>query len=353
MPRALERWGILALVVLGPALAVVTVIALGEKGAGQIWGLSSGNALRIVLLLDLCYLLALGAVIFTRIAALIAARRRGRVGSKLHLRLAGTFATVALVPTIIVAVFATMSVNFGIESWFSERVGSVVRNSLAIAQAYEIEHRENIRGDVLAMANDLNRAASAPGGLTGAQLNDLVVSQAILRELPEAFVFNSDREIVARGEFSYLFSFEAPTDEQIARARAGDVVITQDEMNNEIRALVYLTNFFDAFLYVSRDVEGEVLSLLDETRGTVRLYEQLEAERGTILRDFALIYLGFALLIIASATLLGLWFAERLAKPVGRLAGAAERIGQGDLDVRLKLRLRMEISSPPRSSFTR
>ncbi|MEE8454840.1 MAG: ATP-binding protein [Limibaculum sp.] len=40
--------------------------------------------------------------------------------------------------------------------------------------------------------------------------------------------------------------------------------------------------------------------------------------------------------MILSAILLGLWFAERLAKPVGRLVGAAESIGAGDLDIRVK-----------------
>ncbi|MEM7526284.1 MAG: PAS domain-containing sensor histidine kinase [Pseudomonadota bacterium] len=330
LARWIERRTIIPLVLLGPALAVLTVVVLGNR-TGE-----DSQSLRLVLLADTLYLLMFGAVIAVRIASLFAARRAGRVGSKLHLRLAGTFGLVALVPTVIVAVFATLSVNLGVESWFSDRVGSVVGNALEVARAYEREHRENIRGDVLAMANDLNRAAQQEGGLTGAQLNELVVSQAILRDLPEAFVFNSDREIVARGEFSYLFAFEPPTDDQVARARKGDVVIMNDDRNDEIRALIYLTNFFDAFLYVSRDVEGEVLRLLDETQDTVRLYEQLETERGSLLRDFALIYVGFALLVICSSTLLGLWFAERLAKPVGRLAGAAERIGSGDLEVRVK-----------------
>ena len=166
--------------------------------------------------------------------------------------------------------------------------------------------------------------------------DELVAQQALLRELPEAFVLSSQKEILARGEFSYLFSFEPPTNEQLSRARAGEIVIMEDELNNEIRALVYLTNFFDAFLYVTRDIQGDVLQLLDETRATVQLYERLERERDGILFDFALIYLGFALLVILSAILLGLWFAERLAKPVGRLVGAAESIGGGNLDVRVK-----------------
>jgi len=322
--RWLGRELIFGLVLLGPVLAVATsvIFSLGEEGDPV------SPMLRFVLLADLIYFIVLTVIIGLKIGLLVMARRRKSAGSKLHLRLTGVFAAVALVPAVIVAVFATVTVNFGIESWFSERVGSVVRNSLTTAEAYERE------GDILAMANDLNRAAAA--GLTGFRLNELVAQQALLRELPEAFVFSSQKKILARGEFSYLFAFEPPTGEQLARARAGEVVIMEDDLNNEIRALVYLTNYFDAFLYVTRDVQGEVLQLLDETRATVQLYERLERERNGILFDFAVIYLGFALLVILSAILLGLWFAERLAKPVGRLVGAAESIGSGDLDVRVK-----------------
>ncbi len=327
LPHWVRRQGVIALVVLGPVLAVVTALVLGR-------GQEESGLVRIVLLLDLCYLLALIALIGWRVGSLILARRRRRVGSQLHLRLTGVFATIALVPAVIVAIFATLSVNLGIETWFSERVGSVVRNALATAEAYEREHRNNIRGDVLAMANDLNRAAAE--GVAPPRLGDIVRQQALIRELPEAFVFNSNQEILARGEFSYLFSFEPPTPAQLERARAGEVVIMEDNANNEIRALVYLTNYFDAFLYVSREVQGEVLRLLDETQATVRLYEQLERDRNSLLFDFALIYLGFAALVIVAAILLGLWFAERLAKPVGRLAGAADRIGAGDLEARVK-----------------
>lgn len=326
---AMRRRGTIALVVLGPLLAIATAVVMGD-------GAPAGGValLRAVLLLDLCYLIALIAMIVWQVSAIVAARRRGSAGSRLHLRLTGVFAAVALVPTIIVAIFATLSVNFGIEAWFSDRVGSVVRNSLAVAEAYEEEHRKTVVSDALRMANDLNRAAAQ--GITGAQLSEFVSQQASLRELPEAFVFNGRREIVARGEFSYLFAFKAPTAEQLARAREGEVVVTQDELNNEIRALVALTGFYDTYLYVTRDVQGSVLRLLDETRETVGFYEQLERDRDKLLRDFALIYLGFALLVIVAATLLGLWFAERLSRPVGRLAGAAERIAAGDLAARVR-----------------
>jgi two-component system, NtrC family, nitrogen regulation sensor histidine kinase NtrY len=86
---------------------------------------------------------------------------------------------------------------------------------------------------------------------------------------------------------------------------------------------------------VSRTVDGRILSLLDEAQETARLYIQLESERGRLVFEFGLLYLGFAVILILAAIWLGLWFAERLSRPVGRLAGAAQRVGAGDLDVQV------------------
>jgi two-component system, NtrC family, nitrogen regulation sensor histidine kinase NtrY len=91
----------------------------------------------------------------------------------------------------------------------------------------------------------------------------------------------------------------------------------------------------EPLLYVSREVDGTILGLLDETQATAALYQQLEADRGRILFNFGLLYLGFALILIVAAVWGGLWFAERLSRPVGRLALAAERVGAGDLDVQV------------------
>ena len=91
----------------------------------------------------------------------------------------------------------------------------------------------------------------------------------------------------------------------------------------------------DRFLYVARDVDGRLLGLLDETRETIGEYRQLEQDRGRVLLEFSLVYLGFALLLIAAAMWLALWFADRLSRPIGRLAEASERVGEGDLDLQI------------------
>jgi two-component system nitrogen regulation sensor histidine kinase NtrY len=315
-----------------PVLAIVTALVLARAEDGAI----GPEFVRAVLLLDVVYILVLAALIAWTIAQLVAARRARSAGARLHLRLTTLFTIVALAPTVLVAVFATLTVNFGIEAWFSSSVRSVVANALATAEAYEREHRGNIQGDALAMANDLNRAIQQ--GIDRAAFGDLVRQQGLLRELPEAYVLAGDGDIVARGEFSYLFTLDMPSREQFDAARRGEVVVIEDLEQNEMRALVHLTAALDNYLYVTRRIDGEVLALLDDTRETVALYERLERERANVLFDFALLYVGFALLVILAAILVGLRFAEGLARPIGQLAGAAERVGAGDFDLRVRER---------------
>ena len=98
---------------------------------GPVEGPSSPVALRLVLLADLVYALAVATLVAMRIASMIAARRARSAGSRLHLRLTGVFALIALIPTVLVAVFAGMTINVGLEGWFSDRVSGVVGASLS------------------------------------------------------------------------------------------------------------------------------------------------------------------------------------------------------------------------------
>jgi len=330
--RRVQNAATLGLVILGPVMAILTFLVLGPLDQG-----ANSTTLRLVLLGDLVYILVVASLVLQRVAQMIAARRAQSAGSRLHLRLTGVFALLALIPTVLVAVFAVVTVNFGIEGWFSDRVRQVVGTSLAAAQAYEAEHRTDLTQDVEALARFLNAARQANFFVSDGDIRQLLTQGQlqIQRGLREAYVIDGLGEIKARGEGSYLFDYEKPSTDDLARARAGETVIMQDWDNNEFRALMPLDAYADRYLLVSRSVDGSILNLLDDTQQTVVLYNQLERDRGKLLFEFGLLYLGFALILILAAVWLGLWFAERLARPVGRLAGAAQRVGGGDLDVQV------------------
>ncbi|WP_425090283.1 ATP-binding protein [Tropicimonas sp. S265A] len=330
--RRFQNWLTLSLVALGPVLAIATFLVLGPLDQG-----SDSTLLRAVILTDLVYVLIVAALVLQRVARMISARRARSAGSRLHLRLTGVFALVALVPTVLVAVFAMITVNFGLEGWFSDRVQRVIGASVAAAEAYEEEQQRQLQIDAVALSSFLDRAQRAQGfAMSEGDLRQVLAQGQgrIQRGLKEAYIVDGTGQIRVRGERSYLFDFEAPPASAFG-GQAGVPVTIEDWANNELRALVPLRSRLDHYLYISREVDGEILTLLDDTQETAQLYRQLEDERGRLLFEFGLLYLGFAVILITAAIWLGLWLAERLSRPVGRLAGAAQRVGAGDLDVKV------------------
>ncbi|MDB6176083.1 PAS domain-containing sensor histidine kinase [Paracoccus sp. Z330] len=327
--RSFAKWGAL---IIGIVLVAATMFVLGPLSHGI-----QSRVLRVILMLDLLYLITLTGGVMARMARLITARRQSAAGSRLHARLVMIFAGLALVPTVLVALFAGLLVNIGLEGWFSDRVQQVVMTSQAAAEAYQAEHRQDLTEDASALAGVLTQAGRESPMIEDGEMRQLLVQgqSLIQRGLREAYIINGAGEIRARGERSYLFWYEEPTSDQLDRAQAEGLILVEDWKNNEFRALVALPPLADRYLYVTRDVDGDLLGLLDDTRATVGDYRQLEETRGQVLFEFSLVYLGFALLLVAAAIWLGLWFASRLSRPIGQLAEASERVGHGDLDVQV------------------
>ena len=295
---------------------------------------SQPKVLNILLLADLVYVLIIAGLVALRITRLILARRSKSVGSRLHVRLTTVFIFTALMPTVIVAIFATFSINYGLEGWFSDNVQRVVRNSMDSAQAYEFEHRRDVRSDAVKLASLLSLQKKMNPSIGEGNIRKLL-SQNQPVSLSEAFIVDYSGNLRLRGEKSYLFDFEKISETDLEFAAVGDVVIIEDWPNNEFRALVKIDGFANRLLYVSRNVDGNILSLLDETQDNVILYNQIERERSQLLFSFGLIYLAFSVVVLLSAVWFALWFAERLARPVGELAGAAQKVGSGDFEIQV------------------
>lgn len=330
-PRV-QNAGFIGLCVLGPVLLFLTTLTFR---AGPDTAISDWT--RVLILLDILFTLLIVALISYSILRAISARRAKSAGSRLHQRLSAAFAMVALIPTVLVAIFATLTINIGLEGWFSDRVRDVVGSSLSAAQAYKNETRSDLEEDTRFMAYSIEQIKRTQQDLPDAELRVILtqLQSAVQRGLKEAYLIDGSPQIRSRGEQSYLFGFEAPAPTDLERAEEGEVVVIEDWDNNEFRALKRLDGFVDRYLYVSRIVDGEILKLLDETQETVKVYQQMESQRDRRLLDFGILYLGFAAMVILSAIWMGLLFAERLASPVGRLAGAAARVGAGDFDVRV------------------
>jgi two-component system nitrogen regulation sensor histidine kinase NtrY len=327
----LERKLALTLLVMAVASGLTTYAEL----TGNIGALRS-RATIWLLLVDLIVLLLLGTVLARRLVALWAERRSGLAGARLHARMVLLFSLAAVTPTIIVAVFTTLFLNYGIDTWFSARVSTAVNDSLLVAQAYLQEHQQRLGDEALAMASDLQRQGPSLQ-FNRAQLTQLLSLHAELRQLDEAAVIDGRREVLANANLSIVMSFSLDLpDWAFNQARAGQVVILPSPTGDRVRALVQLDPVADTFLYVGRLVDPKVLAHVDKASSAAQIYQDLESRRSTMQITFAFVFAVVALLVLCAAIWLALVFSAQLARPLGLLADAAERVRSGDLSVRVE-----------------
>ena len=318
---------------------VVVAIFLGSFTYMILTGLTPlapTRGLVIVLLVgNLGTVLVLLALIGWRVVRIIVARVSGAAGAKLHARLVSMFAVVAIMPAIIVAVFAAVTLNRGLDFWFSQRTQIIISNAQTVAEAYLDEHHHVLRGDVLAMATDLDRAAPYLAS-NPERFQQLVATQAALRSLPAAYLINKQGRILAKVTASVAPDMGLPDADEFAQADKGEAALWTVQAHNQIRALVKLDSMDDTYLYVGRFVDARVLEHLAQTRAAVDEYRSLEQRRITFQVTFALIYIAVALVTLLAAIWLGLWAANRIVDPISQLVEASEKVSGGDLGARVE-----------------
>jgi two-component system nitrogen regulation sensor histidine kinase NtrY len=331
--RALSRPALTALAVAFAAVVSGILTYLNISGFAPYE--SPPQTLVILFVVDFALVLALGVLIAWRLTRIWSERKMGAAGSRMHVRLVGMFSAIAVIPAILVAIFAAVSLNLGVEAWFSERVQTALTNSVRVADAYVEEHKQVIRADILAMAFDLERA----GPLLQSdqkRIVDILETEAKIRALPAVYIVDSTGRTIASAKLATMPDRGPVTAQQIADSQTGNVVLLEDTDENAVSALVKLNAFVDAYLLVTRAVDPMVLDHQRGTQDAVSEYQRLSQSRSEIQLTFAVLYAVVALLILLAAVWLALWAANRIVAPIGRLAGAAERVSEGDLSVRVE-----------------
>ncbi len=321
----------IALVMLALAAGISTFIILAR---GSPFGVQPGASVALVLA-NLAVLLLLGAVLAGRLTRVWAERRRGSAGSRLHVRLVLLYSGVAVAPAIVVACFAVAFFHFGIQSWFNDPVRAAVTESLQVARGYMEEHRNNIRAVALEMANDLNRAGAflAADPSVFAQV---LAQQTTLRGLTEAVIYDpaTGQMMASAGLFGDL-GVEPPPSWATDQARHGEVVIIGSQDATRVRAVVQLDTTPSLMLMIGRPVDPQIIDYMKRTEKAVAEYKRLDMNRSWLQIAFAWIFAMVSLLVLAAAVLIGLLMANQIARPIGRLILAAERVRSGDLSVRV------------------
>lgn len=297
--------------------------------------LHNGSDLAGVLLaVDLIALSILMVFVGRQIIQLISERKRRLAGYQLHWRLVTLFGVITVFPAIIVVAFSVFVLDFSLRGWFDDRISTAVNESVTVAESYLEEHVQSVRGQVLAMANDINREASQLSG-DRRRFDAFLTNQAGVRNLSEALVMDSSGRVIANSRFAYAVTFSSLGEEFFTTARDGDVAITSTEITNRIRAGVRLNQFVDGYLLVGRFIDPNVSSAVARTELAVSEYQSLDIRQLDLKISFALLFGMVALLLLLGAMWVGLNFANAIVVPLGSVIQVADQVRSGNLESRV------------------
>jgi two-component system nitrogen regulation sensor histidine kinase NtrY len=286
------------------------------------------------LLINAATILLLVAIIIREVWQVIQARRRGRAAARLHVQIVSLFSVIAVLPAVVVAIVANITLDRGLDRLFSGPTRAAIENSLNIAHAYVNEHAYLINGDILGMANDLSNARPL-FDQDRQSFFELLTNNATLRNLPGAMLIDKDRNVLVTAQTGIQQQFSTPPQEFLSNIGETKPEIAVFPEENYVAAIIRLRGFSDTFLYVARLLDPRVVSQLKQTQASVAEYAQIESRRLGIQVAFALMFAVIALTILMASVLIGLNFANWLVAPIRNLMSAANIVSTGDLHVQV------------------
>src|SRR5436190_3154110 len=161
------------------------------------------------LLINAATILLLVAIIIREVWQVIQARRRGRAAARLHVQIVSLFSVIAVLPAVVVAIVANITLDRGLDRLFSGPTREVIQNSLIVANAYLHEHAQLIRGDILGMANDIAHARPL-FDQDRRTFRDVLTASATSRNLAGAMLIDKDRNILETAQTGIQQSFTTP-----------------------------------------------------------------------------------------------------------------------------------------------
>jgi two-component system, NtrC family, nitrogen regulation sensor histidine kinase NtrY len=288
------------------------------------------------LLLNAATILLLVGIILHEVWLVMQARRRGRGADRIPIPTLGPFSVIAVLPAVLVAVAANVTLDRGLDRLFSGPTREAIQNSVTIARAYMQEHAELIQGDILGMASDITRApARRLYDLDPKSFQELLTASAASRNLPGAMLIDKDRNILATADTGIQLTFAAPQPDFLSNVDVDkpEIAVLPDE--NYVAAVIRLAAFENTYLYVARQLDPRVVDQLKQTEASAAEYAAIESRRLGIQVNFALMFAVIALTILMASVLTGLNFANGLVAPIRRLMSAASSVSTGDLHVQV------------------
>ena len=167
------------------------------------------------------------------------------------------------------------------------------------------------------------------------RFKNIMKSEKFLRRIDDVYLIDSVGNILISDVRDISEEFIIPADEDYDQALEGKPVFITDSLENKTSVMTKLTSLVDTYLYISRNIDPEILRYLNETEQAVSFYYSVENSQTGIKVTFAIIYIIVVTLLLFLSTSIAITFASRLTRPIINLIGASDSISKGALDVKV------------------
>ena len=311
-------------------MGVVTFLTFINEGFVP---LTEKNLLTL-LIIDILLLLVFFGLIFKNFYRFYYTGKKNKKGAQTNLKYISVFSLFTVIPSLVVAIFSLFIFNFGVQNYFDKQITKAVNNSYDVAKNYLEESKENVLADLILMSVGLNRASNDYYS-NPKRFRNIMRAEKLLRRIDDVYLIDSLGNILVSDVTDITEEFVIPTDADYDQVLQGEPVFVSNNLENKTTVMTKLTSLVDTYLYISRNIEPEILRYLNETEQAVSFYYSVENSQTGIKVTFAIIYIIVVTLLLFLSTSIAITFASRLTKPIVNLIGASDSISKGALDVKV------------------
>jgi two-component system nitrogen regulation sensor histidine kinase NtrY len=311
-------------------MGIVTFLTFINEG----FVILTDENLQTLLIIDIILLFIFFTLIFINFYRFYYTGKKNKKGSQTNLKYISVFSLFTVIPSLVVAIFSLFIFNFGVQNYFDKQITEAVNNSYDVAKNYLEESKENVLSDVILMSSGLNRASV----LYYADINrykNIMRSEKILRKIDDVYLIDSLGNILLSDVRDISEQLVVPSDEEYDQVLEGKPVFIRDSLDNKTTVMIKLNSLVDTYLYISRNIDPEILRYLNQTEEAVSFYYSVENSQTGIKVTFAIIYIVVVTLLLFLSTAIAITFASRLTKPIINLISASDSISKGALDVKV------------------
>ena len=287
--------------------------------------------LQLVLIINIIFLLLFFILIFIDIKNSIKnnINVRGSVANRKYIISFGLF---TLIPSLLIAIFSLFIFSFALEKYFDKKITTAVNNSYEIAKNYVDEKRNKIQSEIVLIAFDLNKYFKVYKN-DPLRFKAFLNTQNIIRDIDQLFLINSKGDLILSANNSVYTRIENQAMDMVRNDDRPLKIINAPE--NRSAAVIRLHNFEDTFLYVVKNLDKNISNYLIESEQAVNFYYTVENQSLGIRISFAIIYISLVTLLLFLSITIAIRFSSRFFISINNLITASEKIGRGNLDVKV------------------